>query len=246
MQTVGIDLSAEPPGTAIAVVDWSESEATVSSLHLGVTDEDLLGHLRHPDGAIGVDCPIGWPAPFVRLISGHHDGSLTLPPDRPKGWRREYVLRATDMFVHQHTGITPLSVAADRIGHTAIRLAALLAEVAPDVDVRRDGRGAVMEVYPAASLKIWGLPFRGYKGSRNLQQLGELVDAVKRAVPWLELGEHEVLCRRSDDAFDSVLCALLAKAAKSGLTIPAPDTEHALTEGWIHLPSQPLPPRPWT
>jgi len=245
MQTVGIDLSAEPAGTAVAVMEWSDTSATVVSLQLGTSDEDLLGHLRHPDGSIGIDCPIGWPAPFVRLISGHHAGSLVLPSERPKGWRREYVLRATDMFVHEHTGITPLSVAADRIGHTAIRLAALLAEVAPDVDVSRDGSGAVAEVYPAASLKIWELPFRGYKGGANLQQLGHLVDALKLTVPWLDLGEHEGLCRRSDDAFDAVVCALLAKAVKAGATIPAPNTELALTEGWIHLPSGPLPAQPW-
>lgn len=245
MQTVGIDLSAEPKGTAIAVVDWTEAVAKVSSVQSGSSDESILHYLHHPDRAIGVDCPLGWPASFVRLIAGHHGGSLVFPPDRPKGWRREYVLRATDMFVHQHTGITPLSVAADRIGHTAVRLAALLTELEPQISARRDGSGSIVEVYPAAALKIWGLPSRGYKGPTNARQLGRLIDEIQLAIPWLDWGESEAICRRSDDALDAVVCALLAKAAKAGATILPPDTGLALSEGWIHLPREALPSTPW-
>ena len=42
----------------------------------------------------------------------------------------------------------------------------------------------------------------------------------------------------SDDALDAVLCALIARAAALGLTVPPPDQdrERARAEGWIHLP----------
>lgn len=246
METVGIDLSAEPKGTAIAVVAWADSVARVLSVQTGASDDLVLRYLHHPDGAVGVDCPLGWPALFVRLIAGHHGGSLDFPPDRPKGWRREYVLRATDMFVHQHTGITPLSVAADRIGHTAIRLAALLSELGSQIDARRDGSGSIVEVYPAAALKLWGFRSRGYKGAANGRQLGALVDEVQRAIPWLDWGDSEAVCRRNDDALDAVVCALIARAAKAGATIPPRDTELALCEGWIHLPNGDLPSTPWS
>jgi len=149
------------------------------------------------------------------------------------------------MFVHQQTGITPLSVAADRIGHTAIRLAALLSELGPHIEARRDGSGAIVEVYPAAALHIWGLPSRGYKGAANVRQLGRLVDEIQIAIPWLDWGESEAICRRSDDALDAVVCALVVKAAKAGATIPPLDTALALSEAWIHLPREGLPSSPW-
>lgn len=158
-------------------------------------------------------------------------------PPQPKGWRREYVLRQTDLFVHAETGLVPLSVAADRIGHTALRLASLMAQLGPDVDAARDGSGAIAEVYPAAALKLWGLPFRGYKGRANGRMLNELVDALRRAAPWLELGEFEDTCRRSDDALDAVLCALIARCVALGQTVRPPDLDVARQEGWIHLPT---------
>lgn len=65
------------------------------------------------------------------------------PADRSDGWRREYVLRETDRHVHAITGLRPLSVAADCIGHVAIRLAALISELDPGVDSSLDGSSAM-------------------------------------------------------------------------------------------------------
>ncbi|MEV1178857.1 hypothetical protein [Nonomuraea sp. NPDC049784] len=47
-----------------------------------------------------------------------------------RAWRRDLALRVTDQVVHQQTGLTPLSVSADRIGHATMRCAAPLAELA--------------------------------------------------------------------------------------------------------------------
>ncbi len=245
MQTVGIDLSAEPKGTAIATVTWSEGGATVSSLQTKAEDDLVLHFLHHPDRAIGVDCPLGWPVKFVEFVGAHDMGDLVAPSPRTQGWRREFVMRRTDLFVRERTGIVPLTVAADRIGHTALRLAALMSELGPHIDRSRDGRGSVVEVYPAAALHIWGLPSRGYKGSTNAHHLDELVDGLQASTPWLDLGLFEQDCRRSDDAFDAVICALVAKAAKSGRTVPPDDPELARREGWIHLPDSHLPLTPW-
>ncbi|WP_433185959.1 DUF429 domain-containing protein [Actinoallomurus sp. CA-150999] len=80
---------------------------------------------------------------------------------RGRDWRRNLALRLTDRVVHDRTGLTPLSVSADRIGHAALRLAALLARLArAGRPVDRSGTGVVVEVYPAASLRLWGLPHR--------------------------------------------------------------------------------------
>jgi hypothetical protein len=56
-------------------------------------------------------------------------------------------------------------------------------------------------------------------------------------VPFLDFEEHLSMLRRSDDAFDSMVCALLARTVELGLTIdPGSGATSAESEGWIHLP----------
>ena len=103
-----------------------------------------------------------------------------------------------------------------------MRCADLLAQ--RDEPVDRAGGGAVVEVYPAASLKQWGLPARSYKGRGNAPALGLLVDALLKAASCLDLGECAGACRKSDDAFDALVAALTARAAADPLlTIPPDD-----------------------
>src|SRR5207253_2236918 len=69
--------------------------------------------------------------------------------------------RATDFAVHERTGRWPLSVSSDLIAVPALRAARLFG--AHD----RSGAGVLVEVYPAAALRIWGFSTRGYKGPRG-------------------------------------------------------------------------------
>lgn len=87
---------------------------------------------------------------------------MTLPEEvAGHDWRRQLAFRRTDEPVRAATGLVPLSVAADRIAHPAMRCAGLLARLALEGQpVDRSGSGVVVEVYPAASLKQWGLPHR--------------------------------------------------------------------------------------
>ena len=99
-----------------------------------------------------------------------------------------------------------------------------------------------MEIYPAASLKCWGLAYRGYKHPRNPQALAALVDDLLAAAPWLDPGPHEGLRRTSHDAVDAIIAALTARAAAQGLAT-RPDEKQAAaarSEGWIALPTSPL------
>ena len=118
---------------------------------------------------------------------------LYVPPGLTgQQWRRQLAWRLTDEAVRERTGLIPLSVAADRIGHASMRCAGLLAQMASQGrPVDRCGTGPVAEVYPAASLKCWGLPWRGYKQPPNAQPLGALVDDLLAAAPWLDLGPYE-------------------------------------------------------
>lgn len=241
--TVGVDLAAEPARTALAVVAWDAGGARIVELVCGGEDDVILAALVDADKA-GIDCPLGWPEAFVAFVADHQAGHVAVPGGLTGlQWRRRLAWRLTDEAVHEQTGLIPLSVAADRIGHAAMRCAGLLAKRASQGrPVDRCGAGAVVEVYPAASLKCWGLPYRGYKQPHNAQPLGALMDDLLAAAPWLDPGPHERLCRISHDAVDAVIAALTARAAARRLAT-RPDQKQetvARTEGWIALPTSPL------
>jgi hypothetical protein len=240
MRTVGIDLAAEAAGTAIAVVDWAPGAAKVGRVVVGVDDDAIVAAVLGAD-RVGVDVPFGWPDAFVSHVVAHHEGRVAPPGSSGLAWRRAMTLRATDIAVHGRTGLTPLRVPADRIAHAALRWSAVAARLAAHgLDVRRDGAGPLVEVYPAAALKLWGLRHRGYKGAANAQARAALVDALLAAAPWLDVGSADADCRRSDHALDSVVCALVARATALDATWPPTDPGTASHEGWIHLPRGPL------
>ena len=239
--TVGVDLAAEAAGTAVAVIAWDDARAQVTALVPDATDADVVAAARLAD-KVGVDCPFGWPTGFVRLVGEHEGGLLAPPASSGRDWRRGLTMRVTDEHVHRTTGLTPLSVSADRIGHAALRWAAIAATLGvAGLDVRRDGSGLLAEVYPSAALRHWQLPHRGYKGSANREVRELLVDSLLAAAPWLDLGQQARLCRTSDHALDAVVCALIARAVALHQTDPAgPHQQVAAVEGWIHVPTAPL------
>ncbi len=184
---------------------------------------------------VGVDAPLGWPDDFVAFISAHHRHERpTHGPLNTRVARGPLVRRLTDDQVRAHTGLIPLSVSADLIAHIALRCVGVLH--AMGVEDRVDG--PAVEVYPAAALATWGLTSRGYKGPAGDTVRRILVGQFINAAPWLHLGMHRDLCMHSDDAFDAVVAACIARAAAIGKT-RLPTTAQrasAVREGWIHLP----------
>lgn len=245
MRTMGVDLAAEAANTAWAAIDWrGNGTAELDDLHLGADDQSILDGLAEADWA-SMDCPFGWPDMFVEFLTAHRDGHV-LPPMGVTGlaWRRSLSKRETDLEVRRVTGINPLPVAADRIAAVAMRGVGLLGALAKDGrPVDRAGGGPVVEAYPAAAMKLWGLPYQSYKGQTKRSGLAVVVDALQRALPALRLQpDHEALCRRSDDALDAVICAILARAAAIGAVSQPPLhlRDQAAREGWIVLPVGPL------
>lgn len=173
MLTAGVDLAAESKKTAVCVVQWATDRATVTALQLGADDDAVLRVCSEVDRA-GIDCPFGWPEPFLTALSAHASGKPW--PGRGQDgaeYRRELSFRATDAYVHKLTGRTPLSVSTDKIGVTAMRCAGLLdAMAARGERVDRAGSGRVVEVYPAAALRRWGLWQASSKGVAGRAILG--------------------------------------------------------------------------
>jgi uncharacterized protein DUF429 len=209
VRTVGVDLSAEDTKAYLATIDWRTGSAYVDSLQTNVSNKTIATSAGAAAN-IGIDCPFGWPVPFLEFITEHDRGNVRARDGLPIAWRRELVNRRTDLFTRRVTGLIPLSVSADRIAHAAMRWAALLAELAVSgVPVDRTGQtGKVVEVYPAASLSQWNLTHKSYKRAAKTAKLNELVGTLLVAASWLDLVEYEGLCRSDDYACDAVLASL--------------------------------------
>ena len=65
MLTLGIDLASQPEKTAACLIAWNSDHATIDTLKVCLTDDDLV-LLGEKADKIGVDVPFGWPARFVR------------------------------------------------------------------------------------------------------------------------------------------------------------------------------------
>jgi predicted nuclease with RNAse H fold len=241
--TVGVDLAAEPVNTAVTRILWTSGRAEIQGLVIGADDAVLVAEIGAADKA-GIDCPLGWPRRFVEFVAQHQADAFVAPVDvAGRDWRRLLANRETDLVTRDVIGLVPLSVAADRIGVAAMRCAGLQARLAAEGrPVDRSGAGVVVEVYPAAALKHWELPFRRYKGAVNAGVRDEMVDRLAAAAPWLRFAAFEEACRRSDHALDAVVAALNARAAALG-RVTGPSVAQAAaarTEGWIALPTDSL------
>jgi len=222
----------------VAAITWHDGSAEVERLVVGQTDEQIVATLADAD-KVGIDCPVGWPEPFVEFLTAHRAGRPIPPTDLAA--RRRLAYRTTDLAVIAEFGIRPLSVSADLIGHAAMRAAGLLSALADaGRPVDRAGSGLVVESYPAAALRQWGLYRPRYKGAGSAATRDLLIHDLLTAAPALRLGsEQAALCSRSDDALDAILCAFIARAAALG-RVTTPDPEQAAaaaTEGWIAVPT---------
>lgn len=229
-----------PDRTAVAVVEWDGQVARLLRANLGADDDDIL---RTVNGAskVGIDCPLGWPDAFVDFVVAYRSGATTagMGAGSPL-WRQQLVNRRTDLFVRQELGITPLSVAADRIAHVALRCTALLAKLeASGIPVDRSGQGVVVEVYPKASLKCWDLlPAHSYKRAGHTESVAAVLADLTSRARWLDLGDRRGSVASSHDVLDALVAALTARAAVQGLTREPAEIDRgaAATEGWIALP----------
>ncbi len=249
--TLGIDLSTEDHKTGAVSIEWQLGTATASMIPGPLDDLAIMNAIAAADRA-AVDVPFGWPRTFVTAV-GKHRSRVPWPVGTPRSLLR---LRLTDVRVKNLTGVTPLSVSSDRLGATAMRWAEL------ETKLRRSGiatvdrtgcTGKVAEVYPMTALVQWGwyadprvMVLKPKNGSRASYKTGTHAHHLRRRflahlqldAPWLQLNKtlmSELL--KSDDVFDALIAALMARAVDSNLTLrpTAAEMNQAAAEGWIHI-----------
>ena len=225
MLTLGIDLSSSKEGTAACLIQWNGSRAVMRKLDLRCDDIKLDELIGEAD-VVGIDAPFGWPVAFIDAVVGWSSTVWTADE------RRRLQFRITDLYVREKLGIWPLSVSTDRIALPAMRANALLQRH----DVKdRSGDGKFYEVYPAATLKSWDLPCRGYKliDPNCARVRKNILSGLRKKLPYLEVANE---CAENSDALDALIASVTARFASQGLTYPPSEAGIARREGWIHFP----------
>ena len=235
MRTLGVDLASDPQRTGVCALEWGSGRARVAALRIGADDSQLTEEHGRA-AATGIDCPFAWPAGFLAFLCGTSYLPSGPAPDWTAAYRDSLRFRATDVKVHELTRHWPLSVSSDLVAVAAMRCQGLLVRMGVS---DRSGDGRVFEVYPAATLRQWGLPSRKYKGTSGQRVRAELVAKLNARAPWLDLDAAQLdLLEASDDALDALIASLSARAAWLGLTLRpgADERREAAREGWIALP----------
>lgn len=229
--TLGIDLSSAKEGTAACVIEWKNTRAVAREAVRGCGDDDLqklIDYVLRNKGVVGIDAPFGWPRAFVEAITDW----------KKKVWskdvRKRLQFRETDRFVTEKLAIWPLSVSTERIALPAMRANALLLRYGMK---DRSGGPRFYEVYPAASLKSWGLPHNGYErvDSECKRLRRKILNGLRKRLPWLEVDDDYAT---DSDSLDALIASLTVRAAAQGLTIKPTRARLAVArvEGWLHLP----------
>jgi hypothetical protein len=88
----------------------------------------------------------------------------------------------------------------------------------------------LVEVFPAAQLRTWGLPHQGYSGEKGGESRRLIVDGVAKKIS-LSIG-HRDLISQCPDALDAVIAVFGAVAAtESRQQLPVEFSP----EGWISV-----------
>jgi predicted nuclease with RNAse H fold len=177
---------------------------------------------------IAVDAPLGWPTALSQNLGTHRAG------EKLEASKNALFRRTTDTRLRER-GHQPLEIGADRIARAAVEALAVLSELRDQSELAlplawnpQFAGAAVIEVYPAATLRAHGLPNRSYKKIEQLNVRQEVALALDKQL--LGIGKY---IEAEIDAFDACLCLLSARDFIAGRCEPPIILSEAEREGWI-------------
>lgn len=251
MRIIGIDCATDPAKTGLVLGSRFESGLVeLQKASLGARDRGPAEMIARwlgesPEGClIAIDAPLGWPAPLGGAIVQHMAGAAFMVS------ADQMFRRATDRFIKERLGKTPLDVGADRIArtaHAALQLLAQLREAtgrtiplaweAPD-----PAELCAIEVYPAATLIALGAPHTtGYKKAGQVKERQAIIDHLQTR---MRIGAFAPSLERSGDLLDAAICVLAGADFMSGRVMCPTDLQLAQREGWIWVADRETTVRP--
>ena len=232
MQILGIDCAAQPKNVGVAYAHGRKV------LGVAAAQKDPLAQIMEwvdwsQPVLVAMDAPLGWPAPMAAELAQHRPGDAI--QTRPNDFFR----RHTDRRIHEVLQKVPLDVGADRIARAAHGALGLLASIRresgcaiPLIWEPPAAQAGVIEVYPAGTLKVHGLPFGGYK-SADPKQAAVRLEIAEILSGMLTLPDDPIITANAD-ALDAVVCVLSGLDFLDAVCIePGEDREVAEKEGWI-------------
>lgn len=234
---LGIDCATLPGKRGVSLALFDE-RCSIESAEAGLSDAELVEMLiqckqRGGRVLLALDAPLGWPEPLGRRLAPHKAGQ-SLPEKAHSLFRRE-----TDLFVKRTFNMQSLDVGADRIARTAHSALELLGTF-------RKGTGSqialadhenfhgisVIEVYPAATLSVYGLQSRAYKNSEAVQARIAILNGLEGL--GIRISQSARLnATESADALDAIVCVAAGMDFLKGDAHPPEDPALATKEGWI-------------
>jgi predicted nuclease with RNAse H fold len=237
---IGIDCATAPERVGMALGEWQDNHLTILAVTSGRSRSPLEIVIDWLTGKattlLAMDAPLGWPAGFGVVFPSHQAGMpIEIEPNH-------FFRRYTDSFIHAKIGKLPLDVGADRIARTAHAALQLMDDIgraanqsiglawSPEIP---KGVHAI-EIYPAATLKVNGMPSSGYKNSSQTYQRQSILDFLAQKT---DIQCDTNLAVDNADCLDAMVCLLAGCDFLNGEVMP-PDDEHlARKEGWIWVRS---------
>jgi len=238
---IGVDCATAPEKTGLALArpmaqGWQLVEAC-NGTALAPVDRlaDWLATSQRP--LICLDAPLGWPRPLGQALQAHRAGEAIAPSADALFHRR------CDRFIQQQTGCRPMEVGANFIARTARAALSLIDELRQATGHRlpmlwhpgAGDEGGLIEVYPAATLRMHGLPWKRYKPAGQLALRDEIIHGWSPSlIPPPRGGEARQAMRAQADVLDAAHCCLAGLDFIQGQAMPPPRLDDELAvEGWI-------------
>ena len=245
MLLIGVDCATQPNKVGLAKGHLEGEKLLIEfakCLQSWAAIDDQISQWIKEEGncLLALDAPLGWPEPLGETLVPHKAGAaLPESVDRDRMFYRE-----TDRWIHGNIGKKPLAVGADKIACTAYAALSFLERLRDKTghkiplawehkDVGK-GKVAAIEVYPAATLKVCGLPHTGYKNKESAEEKRKkIIEGLKEKMTLSGPEDVEKEMLANDDVLDAVVCVLAAADFARKDACPPENRELAKKEGWI-------------
>lgn len=238
MKILGIDYSTDTKKCGLSVGEYLNNECKL--VYTGLYDFNIITEIFYSKEKIliSIDSPLGWPQNLGLELIKHTAGSK-LEVESNFLFRR-----FTDIEVKRITGKQSLDVGADKIARTAYGAVNLLEKLRKTFGIElslawnyeielNNPNPAVIEVYPAVTLKQNNTIFDKYKGKDNVKNRREILKFLNMKIQMNSNQMDQML--NDDNILDSVVCVLSGIDFIEGRCVEPDEKilDQIKKEGWI-------------